>query len=104
MRCEQRADQPSDVVHVVSVSAVCRYEPVSKKLFGVVMLRDLQPGTEAELVKVCSVVGSLELHLFVHARANADIPFSQVEIPATAAPPKEEEEPPAPEPFEYIEE
>jgi hypothetical protein len=31
----------------------CRYEPVSKKLFGVVMLRDLQPGTEAELVKVC---------------------------------------------------
>jgi hypothetical protein len=30
----------------------CRYEPVSKKLFGVVMLRDLQPGTEAELVKV----------------------------------------------------
>jgi len=28
----------------------------------------------------------------------------QVEIPATAAPPKEEEEPPAPEPFEYVEE
>jgi hypothetical protein len=28
----------------------------------------------------------------------------QVEIPATAQAPKEEEEPPAPEPFEYIEE
>jgi len=62
----------------VAMPAECRYEPVSKKLFGVVMLRDLQPGTEAELVKV--------------------------EIPATAAPPKEEEEPPAPEPFEYVEE
>ena len=62
----------------VTMPADCRYEPVSKKLFGVVMLRDSQPGTEAELV--------------------------QVEIPATAAPPKEEEEPPAPEPFEYTEE
>ena len=62
----------------VAMPADCRYEPVSKKLFGVVMLRDSQPGTEAELV--------------------------QVEIPATAAPPKEEEEPPAPEPFEYTEE
>jgi hypothetical protein len=30
----------------------CRYEPVSKKLFGVVMLRDLKPGEEAALVKV----------------------------------------------------
>jgi hypothetical protein len=32
-----------------------RYEPVSKKLFGVVMLRDQKPGTEEELVQVCAV-------------------------------------------------
>ena len=39
--------------NVASAFTTHRYEPVAKKLFGVVMLRDLQPGTEAELVKVC---------------------------------------------------
>jgi len=123
----------------------CRYEPVSKKLFGVVMLRDLQPGTEAELVKVCAhtcacicrvcpaLVSSACPHALIPAEQNSEkqdvcifdltllplplivssvlllipllIPLlMQVEIPATAAPPKEEEEPPAPEPFEYVEE
>ena len=54
---------------------VDRYEPVSKKLWGIVMLRDLKPDEKAEIVEVT--------------------------IPATALPPKEEEEPPPPEPFEY---
>ncbi|EKX51464.1 26S proteasome regulatory complex, subunit RPN2 [Guillardia theta CCMP2712] len=59
----------------ITMPADCRYEPVSKKLWGIVMLRDLKPDEKAEIVEVT--------------------------IPATALPPKEEEEPPPPEPFEY---
>uniref|UniRef100_A0A7S0E0P0 26S proteasome regulatory subunit RPN2 C-terminal domain-containing protein n=1 Tax=Hanusia phi TaxID=3032 RepID=A0A7S0E0P0_9CRYP len=59
----------------ITMPSDCRYEPVSKKLWGIVMLRDLKPDEKAEIV--------------------------EVSIPATALPPKEEEEPPPPEPFEY---
>ena len=55
----------------------CRYEPVSKKLFGVVMLRDLQPGTEAELVKVC-------IHILTLADCLAVVPLSLIPRPLSA--------------------
>uniref|UniRef100_A0A7S1DMZ6 26S proteasome regulatory subunit RPN2 C-terminal domain-containing protein n=2 Tax=Hemiselmis andersenii TaxID=464988 RepID=A0A7S1DMZ6_HEMAN len=62
--------------HVV-VPAGCRYEPVSNKLWGVVMLKDLRPDDEAQIVEVT--------------------------VPANAPAEKEADEPPPPEPFEYTE-
>mmetsp|Transcript_62041 Transcript_62041/g.147835 ORF Transcript_62041/g.147835 Transcript_62041/m.147835 type:complete len:1013 (-) Transcript_62041:62-3100(-) len=62
----------------VTMQAGSRYEPVSKKLWGVVLLRDTKPGEVVELVE-------------------ATVPAT-VQIAV-----KEEEEPPPPEPFEYTE-
>jgi 26S proteasome regulatory subunit N2 len=67
---------PAQKKHVV-VPSGCRYEPVSNKLWGVVMLNDLRPGDEAAIVEVT--------------------------VPANAPAEKEADEPPPPEPFEYTE-
>jgi len=61
----------------ISIPADCRYEAVSKKLFGMVLLRDQKPGEEAQ--------------------------FVEVTVPANAEAQREEDEPPPPEPFEYSE-
>jgi 26S proteasome regulatory subunit N2 len=62
----------------VAMPAGSRYEPVSKKLWGMVLLRDLKPNEAVELVEVT-----------VPATVQAEV--------------KEEDEPPPPEPFEYTE-
>lgn len=45
----------------VSIPADCRYEAVSKKLWGMVLLRDQKPGEDAEFVEV-TVPANAEAH------------------------------------------
>ena len=67
---------PSQKKHIV-IPTDARYEPVSSKLWGMVMLKDLRPEEAVSIVEVT--------------------------VPASTQGPKEEDEPPPPEPFEYIE-